>query len=38
MKPAPIEPIAWTVADFVLIHSELGKTAHHHIGRWPLAI
>jgi len=37
VKPAKIEPIAWTVRDFVLVHSELGKTTHHHLGRWPLA-
>lgn len=36
-KPAPIAPIKWTVRDFVLIHSELGKTTHHHLGRWTLA-
>ncbi|MBV9420915.1 MAG: 2'-5' RNA ligase family protein [Alphaproteobacteria bacterium] len=36
-KPAPIAPpISWTVRDFVLIHSVLGKTTHHHLGRWPL--
>lgn len=36
-KSAPIAPIKWTVRDFVLVHSELGKTTHHHLGRWPLA-
>lgn len=36
-KPAPIAPVKWTVRDFVLVHSELGKTKHHHLGRWPLA-
>jgi 2'-5' RNA ligase len=35
-KPAAIDPVAWTVCDFVLVHSQLGKTAHHHLGRWPL--
>jgi 2'-5' RNA ligase len=29
----PIEPIRWTVNDFVLIHSMNG---HVHLGRWPL--
>jgi 2'-5' RNA ligase len=29
----PIEPIGWTVSDFVLIHSEHG---HDHLARWPL--
>jgi 2'-5' RNA ligase len=33
---APIEPISWTVRDFVLVHSLLGKTTHIHLGRWPL--
>jgi 2'-5' RNA ligase len=36
VKPRAIEPIAWTVADFALIHSVLGKTTHNHLGRWPL--
>ncbi|HEY5336803.1 MAG TPA: 2'-5' RNA ligase family protein [Rhizomicrobium sp.] len=36
VKPLPIAPITWTVRDFVLIHSQLGKTMHHHFGRWPL--
>jgi 2'-5' RNA ligase len=35
-KPAAIDAVAWTVRDFVLVHSQLGKTAHHHLGRWPL--
>jgi 2'-5' RNA ligase len=34
VKPTPVEPITWTVRDFVLIHSLLGKTTHHHLGRW----
>lgn len=32
----PIEPIGWTVRDFVLVHRLLGKTTHIHLGRWPL--
>jgi 2'-5' RNA ligase len=32
----PIEPISWTVRDFVLIHSLLGKTTHIHLARWTL--
>ena len=35
-KPAKVEPIVWTVRDFVLIHSVLGKTQHVHLGRWTL--
>ena len=34
--PAPIAPLTWTVKDFVLVHSLLGKTTHIHLGRWPL--
>ncbi len=36
LKPAAIAPISWTVRDFVLVHSVLGKTTHIHLGRWPL--
>lgn len=36
VKPHAIEPVTWTVSDFVLIHSVLGKTTHNHLGRWPL--
>jgi len=31
-----IDPIRWTVDEFVLIHSLLGKTQHIPLGRWPL--
>lgn len=31
-----IEPIAWPVRDFVLIHSLLGRTQYRELGRWPL--
>jgi 2'-5' RNA ligase len=37
IKPFIIEPISWTVRDFVLVHSLLGKTTHDHLGRWPLS-
>jgi 2'-5' RNA ligase len=36
VKPKAIESVTWTVRDFVLVHSALGKTAHRHLGRWPL--
>jgi 2'-5' RNA ligase len=36
VKPSSIEPIAWHVREFVLVHSLLGKTTHNHLGRWPL--
>lgn len=32
----PIEPITWTVRDFVLIHSWIGRTVYTEKGRWPL--
>jgi 2'-5' RNA ligase len=35
VPPSPVE-ISWTVRDFVLVHSLLGKTTHIHLGRWPL--
>ncbi len=34
--PRAIEPINWTVREFVLIHSWLGKTHYDVKGRWPL--
>ncbi|MGA9853248.1 MAG: RNA 2',3'-cyclic phosphodiesterase [Gammaproteobacteria bacterium] len=36
LKPQSIEPIRWTVSEFVLIHSLLGRTEHRVLGRWPL--
>lgn len=33
---AIIEPIAWTVNEFILIHSWLGKTRYDVMGRWSL--
>lgn len=32
----PIEPIEWTVSEFVLVHSLLGKTTHRVLARFPL--
>lgn len=31
-----IEPIRMLINDFVLIHSELGRTRYNLLGRWPL--
>jgi 2'-5' RNA ligase len=28
--------VTWTVRDFVLVHSLLGRTTHIHLGRWKL--
>lgn len=38
VSPAPLAPITWTVRDFVLVHSLLGKTTHIHLARWPLQL
>ena len=35
VEEQPIEPIFWTVGEFVLIHSLHG---HTHLARWPLAV
>lgn len=32
----PVEPIEWKVAEFVLVHSLLGKTTHRVLARFPL--
>ncbi len=32
----PIEPVTWTVSEFVLIHSLLGQTQHVPLARWRL--
>lgn len=31
-----IEPVGWTVREFVLVHSLLGKSRYIPVGRWPL--
>jgi 2'-5' RNA ligase len=36
LKAFAIPEVEWTVRDFVLVHSRLGKTAHIHLGRWQL--
>jgi RNA 2',3'-cyclic 3'-phosphodiesterase len=36
LDPPAIEPIAWTVREFVLIHSWHGKGRYDIKGRWPL--
>ncbi|MFN0219242.1 MAG: 2'-5' RNA ligase family protein [Hyphomicrobium sp.] len=32
----PIEPISWTVDEFVLVDSLWGQSRHVQLGRWPL--
>jgi 2'-5' RNA ligase len=32
----PVDPISWTVGEFVLVHSLLGQTRHIILDRWPL--
>jgi RNA 2',3'-cyclic 3'-phosphodiesterase len=36
MPETTIEPIHWTVREFVLIHSLIGQTLHVPLGRWTL--
>ena len=31
-----IEPVRWTVRDFVLVHSLRGQGQYNILGRWPL--
>ena len=31
-----VEPIRWTVSEFVLVHSLLGQSRHEPLARWPL--
>jgi 2'-5' RNA ligase len=33
-----IDPLSWTVTEFVLIHSFVGLTRHEVVGRWPLRV
>lgn len=36
VAPQATGPIAWTVREFALVHSLLGRTEHRILGRWPL--
>jgi 2'-5' RNA ligase len=36
IEEQPIERIGWTVTEFVLIHSLLGRGQYNILGRWPL--
>ncbi|VXB91004.1 2'-5' RNA ligase [Burkholderia sp. 8Y] len=36
VAPQAIEPITWTVREFALVRSLLGRSEHHVIERWPL--
>jgi 2'-5' RNA ligase len=36
VPPGTIEPIRWTVSEFVLMHSLLGRTRHVPLARWSL--
>lgn len=33
----PVEPVAWTVRDFALIHSRLGRHEHRLLAHWSLS-
>jgi 2'-5' RNA ligase len=32
----PVDPLGWTVREFVLVHSLLGQTRYRVLGRWTL--
>lgn len=36
IEEQPIERIGWTVTEFVLVHSLLGRGQYNILGRWPL--
>jgi 2'-5' RNA ligase len=36
LPPEPVEPVAWVVNEFVLVHSLLRQTRHVPLERWPL--
>lgn len=36
LPPEAVDPIGWSVREFVLIHSLLGRTEHRVLGRWSL--
>jgi len=36
LSSTPIQPIEWTVSEFVLVHSLLGRTTHRVLARFPL--
>lgn len=31
-----VDPVSWRLAEFLLIHSEVGRSTYHTLGRWPL--
>jgi RNA 2',3'-cyclic 3'-phosphodiesterase len=40
VRDRAVEPVAWTVGEFVLVHSfrnNRGERQHQHLARWPLA-
>jgi 2'-5' RNA ligase len=36
IRDLAVDPIGWTVREFVLVHSLLGRTRHIPLARWPL--
>jgi 2'-5' RNA ligase len=36
LEARAVEPIRWTVREFVLVHSLLGQTRHVPLARWSL--
>lgn len=37
VAPRAVEPVAWTVREFLLMRSLVGRSAHVPLARWPLA-
>lgn len=37
LEERAIEPIRWRATEVVLIHSEVGRSIYHTLGRWPLS-
>jgi 2'-5' RNA ligase len=37
VDPQPVESMGWTVREFALMQSLVGRSAHRVLGRWPLA-
>ena len=35
--PCEVEPVRWTVREFVLVHSRRGRTQYATLARWPLS-
>jgi len=36
VEPEPVDPVSWTVREFRLMHSRIGRGQHEVLARWPL--